>query len=257
MAEAEKFVNYTTGSPTTLSNAVNSVFGASGATAAIGLVPVPSSIAGTTNFLREDGTWAAAGTTTVFTSTTSGLVPNPASAPAEYVLGPLATWNQPTGDQLLGTQTNDSATAGNVGEYVSISTTVLVSLTVSTPTPIFSVALGAGDWDINGTVNFTCSLSTKAINYNAMCIASTSNTFNQTNGFYAQQCYADTLTGIRSGTPYNNIGAGPLGSSGHGIVTLYAGCTRVSVSSCTSYFLLGQSSDLGQIFGILQARRVR
>lgn len=45
------------------------VFGKSGATHRIGLVPDPGSSAGATKFLREDGTWAAAGGTSVGTIT--------------------------------------------------------------------------------------------------------------------------------------------------------------------------------------------
>lgn len=256
--QSEQFINYLVGQPITLSNAVNSVFGPSGPNASIGLVPVPASTAGTTNFLREDGTWTTpASGITVFTSTTSGLVPNPNSAPATYTLLANATWAQPAGSQLLGTSTNDNAAAGNVGEYISLTTTVLVSLAASTPGNIGSIALGAGDWDINGTVSFTSSTSTNQVNYNAMCIASTSATFNQTNGFYYVQCYADSAA-ARGGEPYNNLGGGPLSSTGNGIITLYTGCTRVSVSACTSYFLLGQSSDTPtEVFGIIQARRVR
>lgn len=51
--------------------------------------------------------------------------------------------------QLPGTQTNDNANAGNVGELISSSVVVgsAVSLTTTTPANITSVSLTAGDWD--------------------------------------------------------------------------------------------------------------
>lgn len=51
--------------------------------------------------------------------------------------------------QIPGTQTNDNANAGNVGELISSSIVVgsAVSLTTATPANITSVSLTAGDWD--------------------------------------------------------------------------------------------------------------
>lgn len=60
MAAPERFVNFDTGQPQALRDAINSVMGASGANHAAGLVPDPGSSSGTTRFLREDGTWIAA-----------------------------------------------------------------------------------------------------------------------------------------------------------------------------------------------------
>ncbi len=57
----ERFVNVTTNQPLAITNAINSVFGASGTAHTIGLVPDPGSSAGTTRFLREDATFASVG----------------------------------------------------------------------------------------------------------------------------------------------------------------------------------------------------
>lgn len=46
----------------------------SGSTASAGLVPAPSTTAGTSKYLREDGTWATPPTYTIATSSTLGLV---------------------------------------------------------------------------------------------------------------------------------------------------------------------------------------
>lgn len=58
---AERFVNVNTNQPIALVDATSSTFGGSGASHSVGLVPDPGSSAGTTRFLREDGTWAAVG----------------------------------------------------------------------------------------------------------------------------------------------------------------------------------------------------
>jgi hypothetical protein len=64
---------------------------------------------------------------------------------------------------LQGTQTNDNAAAGNVGEFVSISPTLPVTLaTANVAYNVTSVSLSPGDWQCwgdlnifrNGTTNF-------------------------------------------------------------------------------------------------------
>lgn len=58
------------------------------------------------------------------------------------------------GSQVAGTATNDDATAGNIGEYIS--STVLigaaVSLTSTVSADITTISLSEGDWDINAVV---------------------------------------------------------------------------------------------------------
>lgn len=53
----EKFVNWVTGVPMALVDAVGSYFGASGPDHSVGLVPDPGATPGTTKALFEDGTW--------------------------------------------------------------------------------------------------------------------------------------------------------------------------------------------------------
>lgn len=56
--------------------------------------------------------------------------------------------------QIPGSATNDSASAGNIGEFIS--STVLVGAAVNVPTAtatnVTSIAPTAGDWDVSGTV---------------------------------------------------------------------------------------------------------
>ncbi len=162
----------------------------------------------------------------------------------------MATWNQPTGDQLLGTQTNDSATIGNVGEYISFNLPLSsqITLTASLPSSLGGIAIGGGDWDIVSQVNVTLSVSTSAGPiYSFACISSISTAVNTTNGF-CNQSPGGTLAGTGGAGP----GVGPLTG-----VSLYVGPVRVSVSACTSYFMLAQSDKAHNANGIIQARRVR
>jgi hypothetical protein len=55
-----------------------------------------------------------------------------------------------TGCQFQGTQTNDNAIAGWVGEYLSQVITTGVSLTNATTANIASITVTAGDWDVWG-----------------------------------------------------------------------------------------------------------
>jgi hypothetical protein len=57
---------------------------------------------------------------------------------------------------VVGTTTNNNATAGCVGEYVSstVSAGSLVALTSSTATDITTISLTAGDWDVAGIIGF-------------------------------------------------------------------------------------------------------
>lgn len=66
----QMFVNV----PWTDNNTTYSVFGKSGPTASVGLVPAPSTTAGTTKYLREDGTWAVPpDTNTTYTLSSFGI----------------------------------------------------------------------------------------------------------------------------------------------------------------------------------------
>jgi hypothetical protein len=58
------------------------------------------------------------------------------------------------GVDIKGTNTNDSAAAGDVGEYISsnVAAGSAVALTTATAKTITSISLTAGDWDVSGFV---------------------------------------------------------------------------------------------------------
>ncbi len=60
---------------------------------------------------------------------------------------------------ILGSVTNDLATAGNLGEYVT-ATASGIALTSGVALNITSISLTAGDWDISGVSGFTAAATT-------------------------------------------------------------------------------------------------
>lgn len=79
-----------------------------------------------------------------FVSPNGGAGPPTFRAVATQDLTPIA-------GQIPGTATNNSATAGNVGEYITGSATG-VAVVNATPKDITSINLTAGDWDVWGSI---------------------------------------------------------------------------------------------------------
>lgn len=67
-----------------------------------------------------------------------------------------------TPGQIPGTATNDSAAAGFVGEYITanLGTGSAVSLASGSASPIISIILTAGDWDVEGIAVYTAASTT-------------------------------------------------------------------------------------------------
>lgn len=147
---------------------------------------------------------------------------------------------QPVVGQLPGTATNDSASAGNVGEYISstLASGSAVTLTTATPLTVTSISLTPGDWDVWGTVSFVGNGSTTAY---VGAISSTNNGLptNPAGGAYWQ-------LNLASGATLNQ--------------TSPVGMTRVSLSATTTYYLVAASNFTGSAntaYGFIGARRVR
>src|SRR5882762_10477672 len=63
--------------------------------------------------------------------------------------------------QNRGTATNDSASVGNVGEFVTATVAPgAVSLGTGVTSNVTSISLTAGDWDVTGVVNYTPTATT-------------------------------------------------------------------------------------------------
>lgn len=146
--------------------------------------------------------------------------------------------------QWPGTATNDSATAGNTGEYVSgtVVTGSAVPMVTTTATNISSISLTAGDWDvwINGYLKIAA--GTTVINSCLASISTTSATLDESPGRVGK--YANQMT--FSGANYMSMPT--------------AGPTRISLSSTTTVYFVGfvdWTTTQPSCFGTIQARRVR
>lgn len=146
--------------------------------------------------------------------------------------------------QAPGTATNDSASAGNLGEYISsvVATNQQVTLTNGVVANITSISLTAGDWDVSGQVhiNGTGSTATTAlvasISQTSAAIASAAGQYN-----------AD----------YNTHAAGFFASVSP---TLPLIDNRISLAITTTIYLVAQGNiTAGTLagWGIIRARRVR
>lgn len=92
--------------------------------------------------------------TTAFASATALVAINTANAYTDSAVAAVT----PVPGQVVGTSTNDDAVAGNVGEYVfSTVAANFVTLTNNTAATCTSINLTAGDWDVEGIVDYTLS----------------------------------------------------------------------------------------------------
>lgn len=141
---------------------------------------------------------------------------------------------------LPATATNDSASAGNVGEFIS--STVLnasqVALTNNTAANVTSISLTAGDWDVEGIVWAAFGAGTTCSYFTAW-ISTTS---------------ASVPTAPGSGA-FNQIQAAITGNS-----ALLTGKIRISIAATTTVYLsvqMGFAVNNMGAYGFIGARRVR
>ena len=153
--------------------------------------------------------------------------------------------------QLLGTNTNDSANAGNVSEY-TISSRLRSAATSSTSNSVQNVlsaalSLTAGEWEIGGAIGVIPAGSTSV----TTLIASISLTS-------ATQAADDTRcvpTGGESKIAWNQAAAVPASD-----IDLILPPTRATISATTSYYLVLTPTftvSTMTCYGSLWARRVR
>jgi hypothetical protein len=144
--------------------------------------------------------------------------------------------------QIPGTTTNDSATAGNIGEFVSSSIVSgsAVTLTTATPANITSVSLTAGDWDCSAGAVRTFGATT------SVTILKTSlNTTTAADGSLA------TGTMVQRSTPAQV----PVTDFAQAI-----GPVRFSLSAASSMFLVADDTftvSTNKGYGFLRCRRAR
>lgn len=140
---------------------------------------------------------------------------------------------------IIGTSTNNNASAGSVGERIASAIAVgsAVSLSNGVAANVTSISLTAGDWEVSGNVNFA---PTAATGTNALAgISSTSATI-PTDG-----------TEVYDGLQFT-------GTSELNSITLPA--KRILLAATTTVYLIGKTAFSGGSvagFGSISARRVR
>jgi len=148
-----------------------------------------------------------------------------------------------TTPNIVGTSTNNNASAGSVGELIEATLAIgsATSLTNGTPKTITSISLTAGDWDVFGSVGFTGTGT--GIGNLTGCVSATDNTLE---------------TAPNGGAFYSMLAAFANLSGGNDVIPV--GQRRVSIASTTTYYLValcGFGGGTVSGFGYIGARRVR
>lgn len=143
---------------------------------------------------------------------------------------------------LVGTATNDSAAAGNIGEYIEsvVTSAAPVALVTNTAKTVTSISLTAGDWDVSGIVYHLPAATTSYTRYIGS-ISNVDNTLNSNVGRFTEFKNAALVTG---GTTLNDV----------------IPDFRFSLSSTTTIYLIALGTftvDTSAAYGIIRARRVR
>lgn len=152
-------------------------------------------------------------------------------------------------DQLIkGTPTNDNAIAGDVGELITstVASASAVSLTSTTAANVTSISLTAGDWDVDGVVDFNLAASTNVTVYNA-AISLTSATLPTQPG--GSGLGTDPITVINQAAQVPG-----------GLVVVATPTVRVSLAATTTVYLVASSTftvSTNAAYGTIRARRVR
>lgn len=150
--------------------------------------------------------------------------------------------------QLLGTQTNDNAKVGNVGEFLTttVASGAAVAETTATPVDVCTLALTPGDWDVSAVVDRTLTGTTATI-YGAG-ISLTLNTLPTQAG------------GSGLGTDALVTQAATFGTTVTGVGSTVIPAVRVSIAANTTlHLVVGDTFSAGSVavFGTIRARRVR
>lgn len=149
------------------------------------------------------------------------------------------------GIPLEGTNTNDSASAGQVGEVISsvILFASKVSLTTATDKTITSISLTAGDWDVSSNLYLIPGATTQI----TLIAAGVSTTDNALPG------------GTALAQPFTSLSI-PMGTPGAVQQVLSVATGRVSLSATTTYYLVAKANftvSTLDAYGWIWARRAR
>ena len=243
----------------TISGSSNTITNVNLASQVTGNLPVTNlnggALASASTFWRGDGAWATpAGAGNVsgpgsatdnaaarFDSTTGSLIQDSVLLIADAT-GALSRSSN-GGIPVQGTNTNDNAASGYVGEYVSSSVALAsaVSLTNGVAANVTSISLTAGDWDVHGCVAFQPNASTTS----TAAIAAISTT----------SAALPTLPN-GGGTSSRNSSTALTGD----FSVMNIGNVRISINATTTVYLVAFSTfavNANSAYGFIGARRVR
>lgn len=152
---------------------------------------------------------------------------------------PVLGGSQALGRSLVGTSTNDSAAAGRVGEYAEtlVASGSAVSLSTNTAANVTSVSLTAGDWDVEGNINFVATSAT---------LTATNTGINTTSATLPTDG-SEVFGGVLLTTTTDTFG-------------ITQPRKRISIAATTTVYLVGRCTfSAGTItaYGKISARRVR
>lgn len=147
-------------------------------------------------------------------------------------------------NDIIGTATNNNATAGNIGEEVSSYTSTYANFTTTaTYQAVDSITLTAGDWDISAQATFSSNGATITAASDAIFVISTTRS---------------SASGSTEGKNIIYVPQSSLLGTSHQSISVAS--YRVSLSSTTKYYLNAQSTfTVGnpQYVGGIRARRMR
>lgn len=211
-------------------------------TAASGNLLIGSGTQWVTHAITGDWTITSAGASTVAKVNGVSYGASPATNTFPLVTGANTVTYTAT-SQIPGSTTNDSASAGNVGEYISSTVLVgaAVALSSGTASNVTSISLAAGDWMSHATVSYTANAATTASAYwgNINTVSATLN----------------SLPG--AGALINLVGSFPAGLASP---TLPVGSIRLSLAGTTTTYLVTESlfaTNTMASFGFIGAWRRR
>jgi len=155
----------------------------------------------------------------------------------------VTTINRTGGTSITGTNTNNNASAGQIGEYIESSILVgsAISLTTNVVANVTSISLTAGDWDVAGIVRVHSNSATTSFTQAIAAISLTSATLDP-------EKQANIFT--PAAVPTAGINYCALGIP----------ATRVSLASTTTVYLVVRSAftvSTAQAYGNITARRIR
>ena len=182
-------------------------------------------------YVPSNSSWGTAGL-----STTAGTFSGTVAGVTGTFTGQL---------QGLGTATNNNATAGQIGEFVTASLAAGSATSVSNgvPTDIISIALTAGDWEVGGTICIDASGST-ALSNQVVWVNTTSATMPSmpTTGYFQLQSTLPVVVGAIQSCFYSGIERFSLAAPGTAYLT-----ERLEFTAGTGV----------AVYGKISARRIR